>query len=247
MKRALLLTSLILAACGDAKPVAKAPAAAGAALGAPAAAAGAAATTEAGTLGSEYVYTPIGKRDPFRSFFQDQGVREMIKPNPNCGPLCVWDLDQVRLVAVVSGVSSPIAMVEAPDGRGYVLRRGSFIGKRQGKVSDIRRDAVVVTELIRGNDGDHSGQDRPAPPERRWSSRRPTSMGPHGPRGRQMSCFRSGPPRERELAMNVIVSRLSAFAAAAGIVLAGGFANAKRPCPAATPMWSLPRSTRSPS
>ncbi len=40
----------------------------------------------------------------------------------------------------------PMAMVEDPEGRGHMIRRGSFIGKRSGKVSDIRRDRLVVTE-----------------------------------------------------------------------------------------------------
>ena len=100
---------------------------------------------------AEYAYSAVGKRDPFRSFFEDYATASESNAGvaERCGPLCRWDLEQLRLVAVVSGTATPLAMVEDPEGRGYFVRRGSYIGKRSGKVSDIRRDVVVVTELIR--------------------------------------------------------------------------------------------------
>lgn len=106
-------------------------------------------------LVGEYVYSPVAKRDPFRSFLDDAAVKvvDTSASSSRCGPICQWEIDQLKLVAVVSGVASPLAMVEDPDGRGYLIRRGAFIGKRSGKVSDIRRDTVVVTELIRRRDG----------------------------------------------------------------------------------------------
>jgi type IV pilus assembly protein PilP len=100
---------------------------------------------------AEYAYSAVGKRDPFRSFFEDYATASEANAGvaERCGPLCRWDLEQLKLVAVVSGTTTPLAMVEDPEGRGYFVRRGSYIGKRSGKVSDIRRDVVVVTELIR--------------------------------------------------------------------------------------------------
>ncbi len=100
---------------------------------------------------AEYAYSAVGKRDPFRSFFEDYALASEANAGvaERCGPLCRWDLEQLKLVAVVSGTTTPLAMVEDPEGRGYFVRRGSYIGKRSGKVTDIRRDLVVVTELIR--------------------------------------------------------------------------------------------------
>ncbi len=162
----------LAAACSDTppkpppqpKPAAAAPAAAPAPAPAPATAeavpdGGAEAAADGGADGGalalgEYVYTPVAKRDPFRSFFEDNTkVEDSTLTKANCGPICQWELDQLKLVAVVSGIASPLAMVEDPDGRGYMVRRGSYIGKRAGKVSDIRRDTLVVTELIRRRDG----------------------------------------------------------------------------------------------
>ncbi len=102
----------------------------------------------------EYTYSPIGKRDPFRSLVEEQAPVEVpIVSASSCGPLCDWELDQLRVVAVVSGVASPVAMVEDPRGNGHVLKRGMSIGKRSGRITDIRRDHLVVTELMRGPEG----------------------------------------------------------------------------------------------
>lgn len=103
---------------------------------------------------AEYTYTPIGKRDPFRTFFDSfEPAEPQQSVDADCGLLCQLELDQLRLVAVVSGVASPLAMVEDPDGRGHMVRRGSHIGKRNGKITEIRRDRMVVTELLRNKQG----------------------------------------------------------------------------------------------
>jgi type IV pilus assembly protein PilP len=95
-----------------------------------------------------YVYSPIGKRDPFQNVF---GVREATpvrvegrKPTP----LQRWSLDQLRLSLTVTGTSSPMAMLEDPESRGWPVRLGDFVGKNWGKVTLIQRDAIVVTETI---------------------------------------------------------------------------------------------------
>ena len=150
------LAALALAGCEDAPkaPQMQAPAPAPPPKPAPKEEAQQAAAGEQAPIVAEYVYTPIGKRDPFRSFFDSfEAVEPQQRGDSECGLLCQWELDQLRLVAVVSGVASPLAMVEDPEGRGHMVRRGSYIGKRSGKVTDIRRDRLVVTELLRNKQG----------------------------------------------------------------------------------------------
>jgi type IV pilus assembly protein PilP len=95
-----------------------------------------------------YVYSPVGKRDPFQNVFgatQSAPVRvEGRKPTP----LQRWSLDQLRLSLTVTGTSSPMAMLEDPENRGWPVRLGDFVGKNWGKVTSIQRDAIVVTETI---------------------------------------------------------------------------------------------------
>ncbi|MGI5862995.1 MAG: pilus assembly protein PilP [Myxococcales bacterium] len=149
------MTATLLAACGDApsKPVAKPKKTAAAKEAAKPELASSAAEAEQAPL-YEYAYSPIGKRDPFRSVLDDEQAKPQLAAGVrDCGPLCKWDLEQFKLVAVISGMSNPLAMVEDPSGRGYVVRRGTFIGKRNGKVSQIRSGEVIVTEVFKDQMG----------------------------------------------------------------------------------------------
>ena len=68
-------------------------------------------------------------------------------------PLGRFELDQLRLVAVITGLADPLAMVEAPTGVGYSVRKGACIGKNGGVVATIRTGEVVVTEWAMRADG----------------------------------------------------------------------------------------------
>jgi len=113
----------------------------------------ASATTTASGTKYVYSYNPVGKRDPFRSPVEDLHVENQ-GGSASCNePLCTWDLDQLTLVAVVTGDANPIAMVEDPQGRGFVVRRNTRMGKQGGKVTNILRDSITVTEYFTGQDG----------------------------------------------------------------------------------------------
>ena len=96
-----------------------------------------------------YVYSPIGKRDPFQNQSVPQGFgRARENPGRLKTPLEKWALDQLRLSMTVTGTATPMAMVEDPDHRGWPVRLGDFIGQNGGKVTGIHRDEVVITETI---------------------------------------------------------------------------------------------------
>lgn len=97
-----------------------------------------------------YTYNPIGKRDPFRSFFKGQDDGTIVNPTP----LQRFEVDQYLLVGVVWGVSSPKAMVQDPEGTGHVVQTGTYIGKNWGKVSAITSTSVVITEEFTNIDGE---------------------------------------------------------------------------------------------
>jgi type IV pilus assembly protein PilP len=100
-----------------------------------------------------YGYNPVGKRDPFRSpGLEPRIVAEGAMSACN-EPLCQFDLEQLKLVAVITGDANPIAMVEDPYGRGHVVRRNTRLGKKGGKATQILRDSVTVTEYYAGADG----------------------------------------------------------------------------------------------
>jgi type IV pilus assembly protein PilP len=146
LKMTTVALGLALIACGKDKP--RAPAKPTPAK--PAAAAQAAETKPASFESSvNYSYNPVGKRDPFRSPLEElRGSRENTVVQACSEPLCAWDLDQLKLVAVVTGDANPIAMVEDPMGRGHIVRRNARMGRQGGRVTQILRDSVTVTEYI---------------------------------------------------------------------------------------------------
>ena len=99
-----------------------------------------------------YVYNPTGKRDPFRSPEVEPAAQAALS-TACTEPLCRFDIDQLTLVAVVSGDANPLAMVQDPAGRGYFVRRNTRVGRQGGRVTQIMSDAVVITEYFTTPDG----------------------------------------------------------------------------------------------
>jgi type IV pilus assembly protein PilP len=148
-RRALAIAAVLgLAACGAPKPPPR-PAAA------PAAAAKAAPAPAAPAKGPEadVAYSSVGKRDPFKSFLGDLRASAGAVVTRCSTPLGRFEIDQLRLVAIITGLADPLAMVEAPNGVGYTLRKGACVGKNGGIVTSIRSDEVVVAEWAVKADG----------------------------------------------------------------------------------------------
>jgi type IV pilus assembly protein PilP len=143
-----VLATVLAAGCGEKKAAAPRSAAPAAAKAAPAPAASPAASPEA-----EVAYSSVGKRDPFKSFLGDLRATTGAVVTRCNTPLGRFELDQLRLVAVVTGLADPLAMVEAPNGVGYSVRKGACIGRNGGVVATIRTGEVVVTEWAMRADG----------------------------------------------------------------------------------------------
>ena len=71
------------------------------------------------------------------------GVKKSLRMRPLLERL---DLDKVKLVAVVWNIPEPKAMVEDSGGKGYIITKGTPLGKNRGKVTRISASGVVVTE-----------------------------------------------------------------------------------------------------
>lgn len=152
--------AVLAAACGDAPPPA-APAAAPVTAAAPRPVVAAVGAVDGGNRAEvvqyQYSYNPVGKRDPFRSPIDepkkpgDKGddASQQLCPEP----LCQFDLEQLALVAVVSGDANPVAMLEDSAKTGHIVRRNTKVGKQGGKVSQILRDCIEVTEYFLTPDG----------------------------------------------------------------------------------------------
>ena len=70
-------------------------------------------------------------RDPFRTFIATFAPPESkrIAQNQRAVILPQFSIDELKLVAIVTGGDYPRAMVIDPGGKGWVLKRGDFVGR----------------------------------------------------------------------------------------------------------------------
>ncbi len=103
-----------------------------------------ASVSEAPPADGRFVYQTEGRRDPFLPLLALKGKASLGRQFEN--PLEAYDLIQYQVKGVVIGFGEPKAMVVAPDGRSYILKKGLRIGKSNGVVRDITREKILVEE-----------------------------------------------------------------------------------------------------
>jgi type IV pilus assembly protein PilP len=95
------------------------------------------------------VYNAIGKIDPFEPLFREKPVsvkKKTGKKRIPQTPLERIDLSQLKLVGIILATSGNRALVEESSGKGYVIKKGTYIGVNSGKVVKIKKEKVVVEE-----------------------------------------------------------------------------------------------------
>ena len=103
-----------------------------------------------------YVYNPKGRSDPFRPFITEVQAFTVARPKgwlPRT-PLERSEISEFKLVAILLSEQDKRAMVEDGTGKGYIIKIGTYIGKKGGKVTDIFADHVVVEEQLKSIYGD---------------------------------------------------------------------------------------------
>ena len=99
------------------------------------------------------LYNPEGKLDPFAPLIKEKPVnspvnhRKVVRRKP-LTPLEKLDLSQLKLVAILRAQSGNSAMVEEDSGKGYVIKKGTYIGTHSGKVAEILPDRIIVEEEV---------------------------------------------------------------------------------------------------
>ncbi|MCB0331450.1 MAG: pilus assembly protein PilP [Bdellovibrionales bacterium] len=89
----------------------------------------------------EFVYDPAEKRDPFAPFnfapeIDTEGKTELEQ----------FSIGQLRLTAVLEGFGDPKAIVESSTGKGFTVRLGTHIGQKNGVVTEILPNKLVIVE-----------------------------------------------------------------------------------------------------
>jgi Tfp pilus assembly protein PilP len=111
----------------------------------------------------EFRYTSVGKVDPFLPFFLEEEIgmggeaatagqpggessletrmqRMLEKLREPKTELQRYSLSELSVTAIVKSGNEVKAMVVDPDGKGYVLQKGTYIGKMGGVVDQIQCD-----------------------------------------------------------------------------------------------------------
>jgi type IV pilus assembly protein PilP len=88
------------------------------------------------------VYDPAGRRDPFVAIVQ----LDDRKSDETLPPLQRVAVTEINLIAVVWGGYGYTGMVQTPDGKGYVIRKGTRLGTNNGLVTSITERGVIVVE-----------------------------------------------------------------------------------------------------
>ncbi len=70
------------------------------------------------------------------------------------GKLEHFDLSELKLVAIMKMGGDRVAMVEDNSGKGYLVRRNTYMGKNSGRVIRITDDTVLLVEKVVNPAGD---------------------------------------------------------------------------------------------
>ena len=100
-------------------------------------------------------YNPKGRFDPFEPLFKEQQNEETSvkkqsdreKRIPQT-PLERVALSQLKLSAIIRASSGNKALVVDATGKGYVVKKGTYIGLNSGRVIQIEPERIVIEEDI---------------------------------------------------------------------------------------------------
>jgi type IV pilus assembly protein PilP len=108
-------------------------------------------------------YDPRDRIDPFVPLVKDEPVKVekkelidakgVVREERTKTPLEKIELSQLKLRAIILAPSGNKALVEESTGKGYIITRGTYIGRNDGKVIKIMKNKVVVEELVEDIEG----------------------------------------------------------------------------------------------
>jgi len=100
-------------------------------------------------------------RDPFASYLAHVSLpgisstkSKMNLNNHTREKLEAFDLEALKLVAIFSMGGERVAMVQDTASKGYIVRRGNYMGKNNGKVEKIDDSTLFLVEQVLNPAGD---------------------------------------------------------------------------------------------
>ncbi|UCD71848.1 MAG: pilus assembly protein PilP [Syntrophobacterales bacterium] len=94
-----------------------------------------------------YTYNPVGKRDPFIPFIT-LGPKKPVSTVP-LTPLQRYDVSELKLVGILKGPAGYRALVEDAGGKGFIITKGTPIGRGNGRVKEIHDNRVIIEQTYK--------------------------------------------------------------------------------------------------
>ncbi|MEN8135175.1 MAG: pilus assembly protein PilP [Thermodesulfobacteriota bacterium] len=94
-----------------------------------------------------FTYQSENRTDPFLPFISQKILQEVAETKPEIlTGMRQFEPGQLTLVSIIFTDSSPMAMVEDSAHKGYIVRKGTKIG-RSGIISNILPNQVIIKQL----------------------------------------------------------------------------------------------------
>jgi type IV pilus assembly protein PilP len=105
-----------------------------------------------------YSYSPQGRRDPFLSIIEaSKKEKESEKKKKSLKPSEMYDISEIKVIAVARDKNRAYAMVQLPDKKYFTVKEGMTLGLYNGKVIRIDAGSIVVREYLK----DYKGEIQP--------------------------------------------------------------------------------------
>jgi type IV pilus assembly protein PilP len=106
------------------------------------------------------VYNAKGRFDPFEPLFKSEGKQVTASRGKKTRripqtPLERVAISQLKLSAIMRSARGNSAIVEDATGKGYVIRKGTYIGLNSGQVTQIDKSSVMIEEEVEDVSGEY--------------------------------------------------------------------------------------------
>ncbi len=91
---------------------------------------------------AQTIYSPVGKRDPFRA----PSLGAIASAAASVNPVEKYSLEQLQLRAILRSDGRARAMLEDPEGRTHIVTEGDIVGRERATLSKILNTEIIVTE-----------------------------------------------------------------------------------------------------
>jgi type IV pilus assembly protein PilP len=114
---------------------------------------------EESSKSTKRAYDPAQKIDPFEPLFQEKAnsakpeISPIIDHDHKKGPLELIDTSQLKLTGIIYATGRNFALVQEASGKGHVIKKGTYIGTKGGRVIEIVNKKVIIGEKWQDNNG----------------------------------------------------------------------------------------------